>query len=203
PLMTWVELLRRAPDPARTRHAAEVIERNVRVQRALINELLDLAAITRGKVWLDVKLVNVADALRAAAETLAETAREKGVRLDCTVRDDDLPVEGDPTRLEQIFWNLLSNAIKFTPPAGVVTAIAERDGAWVVVRIADTGIGITPAFLPQVFEMFKQHEEGARRSHGGLGIGHELAQRLAELHPGVLPATSPGLGRGAEFVVRI
>jgi signal transduction histidine kinase/ActR/RegA family two-component response regulator len=203
PLMTWVELLRRAPDPARTRHAAEVIERNVRVQRALINELLDLATITRGKVWLDVKPVNVADVLRAAAETLADSAREKNVRLECHVRDDDLPVEGDPTRLEQIFWNLLSNAIKFTPPAGVVTATAQRDSDWVVVRIADTGIGITPAFLPQVFEMFKQQEEGARRSHGGLGIGLALAKRLTELHRGVIQATSPGLGRGAEFVVRI
>ena len=203
PLMTWVELLRRAPDPARTRHAADVIERNVRMQRALINELLDLAAITRGKVWLDVKPVNVADALRAAVDTLGEAAREKGVQLECTVCDPDLPVEGDVTRLEQVFWNLLSNAIKFTPSTGVVTASAERDGSWVVVRIADTGIGIAPGFLPQVFEMFKQHEEGARRSHGGLGIGLALAKRLTELHRGVIQATSPGLGHGAEFVVRI
>ena len=203
PLLTWVELLRRAPDPARTQHAADVIERNVRVQRALINELLDLAAITRGKVWLDLKPLNATDALRAAADTLAETAREKGVRLECVVRDPDLPVEGDTTRLEQVFWNLLSNAIKFTPPAGVVTATAERDADAIVVRIADTGIGIAPAFLPQVFEMFKQHEQGARRAHGGLGIGLALAKRLTELHRGVIHATSPGLGRGAEFIVRL
>jgi PAS domain S-box-containing protein len=201
PLMTWVELLRRAPDLTRARHAADVIERNVRVQRALINELLDLAAITRGKVSLELKPVNVIEALRAAVDTLSGQAREKGIRLECAIADEELLVEGDPTRLHQVFWNLLSNAIKFTPRDGVVSASAERAGDGAVVRIRDTGVGIAPAFLPQVFEMFKQQEEGARRSHGGLGIGLALAKRLTELHRGTIQATSSGLGRGAEFTV--
>jgi signal transduction histidine kinase len=201
PLMTWVELLRRAPDPvraARRRRDRAERPRPARAHQRAARPRRDHArqSVARREA------VNAADAPRCRGH-LDASANEKGVRLECRVLDADLPVNADATRLEQIFSNLLSNAIKFTPGDGVVSATAERDADWAVVRIKDTGIGIAPAFLPQVFEMFKQHEEGARRSHGGLGIGLALAKRLTELHRGVIHATSPGLGRGAEFVVRL
>ena len=201
PVMTWIEILRRAPDPARVRHAVEVIDRNVRVQRALMNELLDLAAITRGKVALEPRSIDLVELVRACVDTLSGEAGAKTIRLQVRLPDGGLVVRGDPNRLHQVFANLIANAIKFTPEGGLVSVILERQGDAAVARVRDTGEGIEPAFLPQVFEMFKQQEEGARRVHGGLGIGLALAKRLTELHLGTIEVTSEGPGRGSEFIV--
>ena len=203
PLLTWVEVLRRAPDTAHVRHAAEVIERNVRVQRALVNELLDLAAITRDKVALETQSIDLVELVRACTDTLRGEAERKSIRLAVELSEHHLTVKGDPNRLHQVFANLVSNAIKFTPSGGLVRVTLEREGGAAVARVRDTGEGISPAFLPHVFEIFKQQEEGTRREHGGLGIGLALAKRLTELHQGTIAATSQGPGRGTEFIVRL
>ncbi|HZW90313.1 MAG TPA: ATP-binding protein, partial [Myxococcaceae bacterium] len=203
PLMTWVEVLRRAPDAAHVHHAAEVIERNVRVQRALINELLDLAAITRDKMALELHSLDLGGLLRGCAETLSGEARDKSIRFTIELPDEPLSIRGDPNRLHQVFANLISNALKFTPAGGVVSVTLRREGDVALARIRDTGEGIAPTFLPHVFEMFKQQEQGTRREHGGLGIGLALAKRLTELHMGTITATSEGPGRGTEFIVRL
>ena len=203
PLMTWVEVLRRAPDATHVHHAAEVIERNVRVQRALINELLDLAAITRDRVALELRSLDLVGLVRGCAETLSGEARDKSIRFAIELPDEPLAVRGDATRLHQVFANLISNALKFTPTGGLVRVTLRREEDVAVARIRDTGEGITATFLPHVFEMFKQQEEGTRREHGGLGIGLALAKRLTELHMGTIGATSEGPGRGTEFTVRL
>ena len=136
-------------------------------------------------------------------DTLIGEAGAKTIRLEVQLPDDGLAVRGDLNRLHQVFANLISNAIKFTPERGLVSVTLEREGNAAVVRIRDTGEGIEPAFLPQVFEMFKQQEKGARRAHGGLGIGLALAKRLIELHMGTVEVTSEGSGRGSEFIVRL
>ncbi len=203
PMLTWVEILRRKRDTADVARAADVIERNVRLQRALIDELLDLAAITRGKVVLDRRRTDLVAVLRAATDTVATQAADKSIRLTALLPDEQVPIDADERRLQQVFANLLVNAVKFTPTGGTVTAEVRRSDARCEVSIRDTGEGIAPEFLPHVFDMFRQGEEGSRRSHGGLGIGLALAAQIVHLHGGDIRAASAGRGCGAEFVVRL
>jgi PAS domain S-box-containing protein len=203
PILTWVQLLQHDMNPAYMRQATSAIERNVRLQTALIDDLLDLTAIERGKLALDLKSTDIRDAVLAALEMVAENARKKRITLQRSLPDAAMPVEGDINRLQQVFGNLLSNAIKFTPAEGVVAVEARTEGDSAMIRVRDSGTGIAPEFLPYVFDMFRQQEEGTRRTFGGLGIGLALARRLVERHGGTLEANSDGVGRGAEFTVRL
>jgi CheY-like chemotaxis protein/nitrogen-specific signal transduction histidine kinase len=203
PILSWTQILKHHPDTPRVLEAVEVIERNVRHQIALVDDLLDLNRIQRAKVALDLQPRDLREIVRLAIEALAEPARQKGMVIEYREPTIPLLVEADAERLGQVFTNLLSNAIKFTPADGHVTVALTADRDRAVVRVRDTGAGIAAEFLPHVFEMFRQEEQGARRRHGGLGIGLALARRLTELHGGSIRAASPGLGQGTEMTVSL
>lgn len=198
-VMGWVELLKaEANDPAVVEEGVAVIERNVRVQAKLIDDLLDVSRIISGKVRLEIKPINLADVIEAALETVRPTALAKGVKLEA-VTDPSPVVSGDFARLQQVLWNLLTNAIKFTPRDGRVQLILEQTGSSVTVNVTDTGDGIEPEFLPHVFERFRQADGSASRKHGGLGLGLSIVKTLVEMHGGTVSVQSLGKGHGASF----
>ncbi|HEV2856189.1 MAG TPA: ATP-binding protein [Thermoanaerobaculia bacterium] len=181
--------------------AAEVIRRNAVTQGRLVSDLLDLSRLQTGKLALLRQPVQLAALVAEAAETVRAEAVLKGVELEVAPAPEPLPVEVDPVRVQQVVWNLLQNAVKFTPKDGRVTLWMEREGREARLTVADTGQGLDPQFLPDLFEMFSQ--EGARtsRRQGGLGIGLALVRQLVELHGGRVTAESEGPGRGSRFTV--
>lgn len=203
-MVGWLRLLREGElDEAERAHALEVVERNARIQAQLIDELLDMSQIIAGKLRLDMRRLDLRRVVETAVETVRPTAMAKEMVLTMELPESSLPVSGDADRLRQVAWNLLSNAIKFTPAQGQVSVLLEADGREAVLRVSDTGIGISQDFLPYVFERFRQADTLGHRARGGLGIGLALAQELVELHAGTLEAESPGEGRGATFTVRL
>ena len=204
PILGWARILREVEDsPSNRRKAADSIERNALLQIKLVDDLLDLNRVIRDKVPLDIAVHDLLDLLRSAIDTMAETAANKQITIELIETGGLLTVEGDAGRLQQIFANVLSNALKFTPTNGRVSVIAERETQTAVVRIADTGEGIAPTFLPHVFDMFRQQEEGTRRRHAGLGIGLAVVKRLVELHRGCVEIVSGGGGQGTEVTIRL
>ncbi|HEU4536547.1 MAG TPA: ATP-binding protein, partial [Polyangiaceae bacterium] len=187
--------------PARAR-ALETIERNARAQARLIEDLLDLSRILHGKFVLAVGPVELVRVVEAALDAVRPAAEAKGIRLQ-PVLDSHATIVGDAERLQQIVWNLLSNAIKFTPRGGRVRVTLRRAPSYVELSIADTGQGIEAAFLPHVFEPFRQAEGGTTRRSGGLGLGLSIVRSLVELHGGTVTALSDGPGQGATFAVRL
>jgi CheY-like chemotaxis protein len=179
----------------------EVIERNTKVQVQLIEDLLDMSRIISGKVRLDVKRIDPAAFIASAFETVAPSAKAKGIHLHKVLDSDAGPIAGDANRLQQVVWNLLSNAIKFTPKGGKVQVLMERVNSHIEITVNDTGQGIDPQFLPHIFERFRQADASSTRSHGGLGLGLAIAKQLVELHGGSISAESPGIGKGATFSV--
>ena len=179
------------------------VERNARAQTQLIDDLLVASKSATGKLRLDVKGVDLAEVVRSAVDTVRPAIEAKRIRLNATVADDVGVVPGDRDRLQQIVWNLLSNAIKFTPERGSVEVRLERVKTSALITVTDTGQGISPAFLPHVFEQFQQQDSAATRQHGGLGLGLALTRYLVELHGGSIEAESPGEGGGATFRVRL
>ena len=169
----------------------------------MVDDLLDVARVSSGKIVLRPEPLALAPVLAAAVETSRPLIDAAGHTLEVRVPPEPLRLEGDRTRLTQLFANLLNNAAKYTPKGGRVTFAAERDGADVVLRVADTGIGIPADMLPRVFDMFTQAGSAVDRAQGGLGIGLTLVRRLVELHGGRITAHSDGEGRGSEFVVRL
>ncbi len=203
PILGWVSILeQQSENPAQLRKAAASIKRNALLQVRLVDDLLDLNRIVRGKVALEPGEYDLSDVLRTALDTIAETADGKGVNLEFVDSEEPLRVEGDAGRLQQIFANVLSNAVKFTPTGGSVRIVASTEADLAVVRIADTGKGIPPQFLPLVFDMFRQQEEGTRRQYSGLGIGLALVKQLVELHGGRVDIASEGEGRGTQVTLR-
>jgi PAS domain S-box-containing protein len=178
-------------------------EQQVQYMARLIDDLMDVSRISRGKVALQKEVVDlgaiVARSVGAAQPLLAERRHELIVSLP----EKPLLLEGDPTRLEQVLANLLSNAAKYTDPAGCIRVTADRENGWAMVRVADTGIGIEPSVLPEVFGLFVQVQRRLDRSRGGLGIGLSLVKSLVEMHGGSVEAHSGGPGQGSEFVVRL
>lgn len=204
PILGWVRILKEAGDsPAQRRKAADSSERNALLQVKLVDDLLDLNRVIRDKVPLEIGVHDLVDLLRAALDTMAEMAANKKIDMACDCPNESLPVEGDAARLQQIFVNILSNAVKFTPAGGRVRVSVERASQSALVRVLDTGEGIFAKFLPHVFEMFRQQEEGTRRQHSGLGIGLALVKRLVELHGGRVAIASAGEGSGTEVTVRL
>jgi diguanylate cyclase len=191
-----------AHDQARVRLLTETIERNGTALAKLVEDLLDVSRITLGHVQLEMQSVRLADLLTIAAQGLQPSAQVKDIALTVKATDPGTVI-GDPTRLQQIIWNLLTNAIKFTPAQGRVEAAISREGARIVLAVSDSGCGITPAFLPHVFEPFRQGEPTASRVHGGLGIGLSIVRYLMELHGGTITAHSAGPGQGSVFVVSL
>jgi CheY-like chemotaxis protein/nitrogen-specific signal transduction histidine kinase len=203
-VLGWSEiLLSRAPADHDTRRGLEIIARNARAQAKLIDDLLDMNRIVSGKVRLDVQRLDLAAVVEAALESARPSAEAKSITVERTVDPHAGPVFGDPGRLQQVIWNLLANAVKFTPRGGRVEIAVRRAGAQVEMFVRDTGIGISAAFLPHLFERFRQADSTTTRRYGGLGLGLAIVKELVELHGGTVRAESAGENRGATFVVSL
>jgi signal transduction histidine kinase len=205
-ILGWAEALRGGKLSAdRVASALETISRNARVQARLIEDLLDVSRIIAGKLTITTAPLDLGAVARRAAETILPMAEEKGVGLEVVIEPGDHEVMGDAGRLQQVAWNLLSNAVKFSPAGTHVqlTLGPRSDEDEVVLSVIDRGIGISPEFLPHVFERFRQAEHGGTRQHGGLGLGLAIAARIVELHGGRMGAYSDGLGMGAVFTVQL
>jgi signal transduction histidine kinase/CheY-like chemotaxis protein len=203
-ILGWAQILRRgSKSEADLERGISTIERNARMQAQLIEDLLDMSRITSGKMRLDIQPVEPAALVESAMESMRPAAEAKGIRLEKILDPSAGPISGDPNRLQQIFWNLLSNAIKFTPKAGKVQVVLERVESHIEISVADTGVGIKPEFLVHVFDRFRQADASMTRSFGGLGLGLAIVRQLVEMHGGTVVATSPGVGHGATFSVRL
>src|SRR5438876_1044098 len=203
-ILGWVRMLRGGSlDPETTTKATEVIDRNVRFQAQLIEDLLDISRITMGKLRLDVRPVQPSAIISAAVEALQLAADARQIRIQTVLDSHAGPVSGDFERLQQVVWNLLSNAIKFTPKRGRVQVVLERINSHIEIRVSDTGRGVKPEFLPFIFDRFSQSEPSTTRTQGGLGMGLAISKAILELHGGTLSAYSEGEGKGSTFTISI
>ena len=204
PIRNAVEIVRAKASPApELRWAAEVIDRQVHQMTRLVDDLLDVSRITRGKIDLRKELLEIATVVRTAVEASRPIIEKWGHRLTVTLPERPIRLVADPTRLAQVLSNLLHNAAKYTNQGGRIDLTAEAGDDHVILRVKDTGIGIPPESLPRIFDMFTQVEQSIERSEGGLGIGLTLVQRLVEMHGGFVEVHSDGVGKGSEFVVRL
>jgi signal transduction histidine kinase/response regulator RpfG family c-di-GMP phosphodiesterase len=202
-ILGWTQLLQMEKSQGEMSHGLEVIERNARAQTKLIEDLLDVSRISTGKLRLNTRVVSVVPIVEGAAEAVQPAADAKGVGVTIDVPEAQCRLVADPDRLQQVVWNLLSNAVKFTPAGGRVTVEASQVGEHVQIRVTDTGRGIDPAFLPFVFDRFRQADSTSTRSHGGLGIGLTIVRHIVELHGGTTRADSRGEGHGSVFTVML
>ncbi|MCL4849555.1 MAG: transporter substrate-binding domain-containing protein [Acidobacteria bacterium] len=203
-ILGWSHMLREGViEPDKASRALETIERNARMQTQLIADLLDISRAARDALDIDAAPVDLLQCLESALDAVRPAATSAGVELHARIDAGSYEVRGDAGRVQQILWNLLSNAIKFTASGGRVDVALEREAGWAVVRVRDTGVGIEPGHLPLIFDRFYQADASPTRRHGGLGLGLAIARHLAELHGGSVTASSEGVGRGAEFVVRL
>jgi PAS domain S-box-containing protein len=201
PILTAARLLELQADPE-LRHDIEVITRQVKHLVRLVDDLLDMSRVSRGAVTLTKTRLSLRDVVARAAAATAPLFEERGHRLEISVAEW-LEIEGDEVRLTQVVDNLLSNAARYTPPGGTVTVVGAREGDCASLSVRDTGVGIDPTLLPDLFEVFVQGVRGPDRAPGGLGIGLSLVRHLTELHGGTVTAYSEGVGRGSEFTVRL
>ena len=212
-ILGWAKLLRsRQMDQATVTSALETIERNAQSQAKLLEDLLNISRILQGKLEIEMTLVNLSTIINAAIQAAYPSAIDKSIRLEFVTDDSIPPMMGDSNRLLQVMSNLISNAIKFTPSAGTVqvrlSSFTERKSRentqtltpnFAQITVSDTGIGISPEFLPNVFERYHQGTD----KQGGLGLGLAIARHLVELHGGTIQAASPGLGKGATFTIKL
>ena len=202
-ILGWSHLLTsRKGDPGMVERAIAVIRNNAMAQSQLIEDILDVSRIIGGKLRLKLGPVPLHEVIEAALDSVSPAAQAKAIEIAREV-DDLEPITGDYDRLQQVVWNLLSNAVKFTPREGRVTVGLKRVDDDVVLRVEDTGIGISPDFLPYVFDRFRQADGSATRRHGGLGLGMAIVRYLVELHGGTVAADSPGEGRGTTFTITL
>ncbi len=230
-ILGWAQLLRSRPNLDETKkvQAIETIERNARTQKQLIEDLLDISRIIRGKLRLNVTSCNLVPIIEAAIETVRIAAEAKEIELKFLIKVNQqtisvskqeplatyypkLFVTGDAERLQQITWNLIANAIKFTPSSGQVEVKLSTESSpespnsnpdCVLIQVSDNGMGIGKDFLPYVFDRFRQADSSSTRSHGGLGLGLAIVRHLVELHGGTVSVESPGEGQGSTFSVKL
>jgi len=189
--------------PERTLKAVDTIERNATSLTQIVEDVLDVSRIIAGKMRLNVQPVQLPRIIRDSVEAFGPAAEAKGLRIE-TIFDAHPPaVSGDPERLQQVIWNLISNAVKFTDRGGTIRVVLESTDRELTLTVSDTGVGIEPAFLPHMFERFRQADGGTTRERGGLGLGLGIARQLVEMHGGTIHAHSAGLGKGAAFTVRL
>jgi PAS domain S-box-containing protein len=203
PILGWTQLLQtRRLDETKTIAALEIIERNVKTQCRLIDDLLDMARVLRGKLSLNAAPVNLLGLIKSAIDTVQTAAIAKSIQINPVLLDIG-QVSGDNVRLQQIVWNLLTNAVKFTPSGGRIDIRLEQIDNQAQITIIDTGKGISLDFLPHIFESFRQEDASVTRKHGGLGLGMAIVYQLVKAHGGTVTADSPGEGKGATFTVRL
>ena len=202
-ILGWAALLSSGQmDEVGQARAIGSIQRNTRIQAQLIEDLLDISRIVSGNLRLEPRPALVRSIIEAAVDAVRHSAETKQVRIDTEIVDDT-PLVCDPGRMQQVVWNLLSNAIKFSLPGGTVTLRAARDGRLLTITVTDSGCGISPEFLPFVFERFRQQDGSGTRAHGGLGLGLSIVRHVVELHGGQVSAHSDGAGHGATLIVKI
>jgi PAS domain S-box-containing protein len=202
-ILLWVQILKGQHSAAELAEGVNIIERNVRAQAQLIEDLLDMSRIEAGKVSLDMQRLDLSAVAVAAMETVRPAANAKGIQLISKFASIRGGVMGDRNRFQQILWNLLINAIKFTPKDGKITVAIDRVESHIEISVTDTGQGVAPEMLGQIFERFRQADASITRKHGGLGLGLSIAKNLTELHGGTIRAESRGLGQGAAFIVSL
>ncbi|HEX2645312.1 MAG TPA: ATP-binding protein [Thermoanaerobaculia bacterium] len=203
-ILGWTRLLSAGNlEPSVFTRAIETIDRNAKLQARLIEDMLDVSRIISGKLRLDAQPVDLTAVIHAAVDTLRSAADAKGIRIGVVLDYGAGLVLGDPVRLQQVIWNLLSNAIKFTPKQGRIQIQLERINSHVEVTVSDTGPGIDEAFLPYVFDRFRQADSSAVKKHGGLGLGLAIVRQLVELHGGTVEAGNGDGAEGAVFVVKL
>lgn len=202
-VLGWTRILRIRNDRKSRQHALDVIERNAASQLRLVEDLLDMSRVMSGKLQLDIRSLSIVDIITAARDVVAPAAAAKGISITTTLDPQLPPIAGDADRLQQAIWNLLSNAVKFTERGGRVDIRTSIDGDAVEVRIVDSGEGISPEFLPYIFDRFRQADASASRRHGGLGLGLALVRHIVELHGGTVAAHSDGPHQGTTMVLRL
>ncbi|HEY2681605.1 MAG TPA: PAS domain S-box protein [Candidatus Udaeobacter sp.] len=199
----WANILRTSDDSVEIAEGLEIIERNARAQTKMIEDLLDMSRIISGKVRLDVQRVDLTSVINSTIESVKPMAAAKQIRLTSVLDPVAGPVSGDPARLQQILWNLLTNALKFTQKSGRVHVVLERINSQLEISVHDNGRGIPPDFLPYVFHRFRQADASTTREQRGLGLGLAIVKNLTELHGGSVSAKSPGVNKGATFIIAL
>ncbi|HBB33839.1 MAG TPA: hybrid sensor histidine kinase/response regulator [Cyanobacteria bacterium UBA8803] len=209
-VLGWTQLLRtRQLDPDKMARALETIDRNTRSLATLIEDILDVSRIMMGKLQLYAHSCDLVPVIEAAMEAVRPAAEAKTIQMNCSLDSSTGTVWGDPNRLQQVIWNLLSNAIKFTPNGGQVTVRLSRSQeelagrSYAEIQVSDSGKGISPDFVPHVFDRFCQENSTSTRAYGGLGLGLAIVRYLVEMHQGIVEVSSPGEGLGATFTVRL
>jgi signal transduction histidine kinase/CheY-like chemotaxis protein len=203
-ILGWADMLRHDMlDGARRDRAGQAIYQNAKRQAQLIEDLLDVARITSGKLRLERKLVDLGSIVRDALQVVQPAADGKGLGISVDADPSMGLIYGDDARLQQVVLNLLSNAVKFTPAGGSVHACLRRAGSAAELIVTDTGQGMSPEFLPLAFEAFRQADGSTTRAHGGLGLGLSIVKTLTEAHGGTVSVESAGIGRGSTFIVRL
>jgi len=202
-ILGWTSMLARGQvDASRFPRVFQVLDRNAQSQAQLIADVLDVSRIVTGKLLLQSSVVDLCDVVARATDAVRPAALAKSIRMTLSTSTGCI-VNGDPERLQQIFWNLLSNAVKFTPSGGAVRVEITSDLDSATVAVVDSGVGIAPEFVPFVFDRFRQADQTTTRSYGGLGLGLSIVKHLTELHGGTVSAASAGPGLGARFEVRL
>ncbi len=204
-IVLWTSLIedQKILDPDQLREALDSIKRSAEEQRTLIEDLVDTARIVSGKIRLDRRDIELAAVVHNGVDVSRHLAREKGIVIEETLASNAGLFHGDARRLQQLVHHLVQNAVKFTPAGGQVSVDLRRADGELVITVADTGIGIAPEFLEQIFERFTQVEHVRIRTESGLGVGLAIARKIAELHGGSILAESDGRDRGARFIVRL
>ena len=203
-LLGWIRMLREGKlDATSSVRALESIERNAERLELLIDDLLDVSRITSGKFRIDARRIDLATVITDTIGVVDIAARAKGIRIDTDYGGAPNFVMGDPERLQQVIWNLLTNAIKFTPEGGLITIQLKRFDSFSQITVSDTGAGISPDFLPHLFERFRQENNPTAKRQSGLGLGLAIVHHLVEMHGGTIRAESRGEGQGAAFIVQL
>ncbi|OUL24916.1 chemotaxis protein CheB [Nostoc sp. 106C] len=203
-LLGWAQMLQRQNLAQEIiNQGLEAIERSANTQAKLIGDLLDVSRISSGRLRLDAEPIELVPVIEAAIEVVHLSAEAKNIQIESWLEPTDIRINGDPNRLQQVMWNLLSNAIKFTPPGGRIAIALEYSDFHAQIQVSDTGIGISPEFLPYIFERFRQADGSRSRSNPGLGLGLSIVHHLVELHGGTVEAESQGEDQGATFTVRL
>ena len=204
PILLLAESLAGDPSlPRSIRQDLSTVHRNALLEARLVDDLLDVSRMSRGKLRLDMESLDVCEAVTQAVQVCATDARERQITIEVKLPLTDIPVSADRVRLQQILWNLIRNAIKFTPAGGQVRVSATRSGSAAAVSIADTGIGIAPDRMEEIFRAFEQESPDIAARFGGLGLGLAICRSLAEAQGGAVIATSDGRGHGATFTLRL